>query len=336
MKRAIVPEPHRVAAIEMEPSPARENQVRVTVQACGICGSDLHTFGGHHPFVTYPVYPGHEISGLVAEVGAGVPKTWVGQRVTVEPSLVCGQCENCRAGRYNICDRLKVMGFQSPGGMSEEFVVPVDRLVKLSSAMPVEQGAFVEPLAVAVHASRLPASLIGRDVLVLGAGAIGLLVGQVVRAYGARRVVLSDPVLARRALAGRLGLAAVELAKDGSEVIAEQFRGRRPDIVIECVGAEVTLRHAVELVRKGGEIIVVGVFGQEVLVPAGLIQDRELRVLGSLMYVRFDFEEAIRLISEGRVEVDPLVSHRVPLAAVDQAFSLAASRENGVKVMVIP
>jgi L-iditol 2-dehydrogenase len=336
MKRAIVPEPHRVAAIEMEPSPIRENQVRVTIQACGICGSDLHTFEGHHPFVTYPVYPGHELSGLVADVGAGVPKTWVGQRVTVEPSLVCGECENCRAGRYNICDRLKVMGFQSPGGMGEEFIVPVDRLVQLPDAMTAEQGAFVEPLAVAVHASRLPASLIGRDVLILGAGAIGLLVGQVVRAYGARRVVLSDPVLARRALAGRLGFTAVELGTNRSEVIAEQFRGRRPDIVIECVGAEATVRQAVELVRKGGEIIVVGVFGQEVLVPAGLIQDRELRVVGSLMYVRFDFEEAVRLISEGRVEVDPLVSHRVPLAAVDQAFSLAGSRRNGVKVMVIP
>ena len=336
MKRAIVPEPHRVAAIEMDPPLTLENQVRLTIQACGICGSDLHTFEGHHPFVTYPVYPGHELSGLVADVGAGVPKTWLGQRVTVEPSLVCGECETCRAGRYNICDRLKVMGFQSPGGMGEEFIVPVDRLVRLPDAMTAEQGAFVEPLAVAVHASRLPASLIGRDVLILGAGAIGLLVGQVVRAYGARSVVLSDPVLTRRALAGRLGFTAVELAKDRSDVIAEQFRGRRPDIVIECVGAEAPLRQAVEFVRKGGEIIVVGVFGQEVLVPAGLIQDRELRIVGSLLYVRFDFEAAVRLISERRVEVDPLISHRVPLAAVDQAFSLAGSRRNGVKVMVIP
>jgi L-iditol 2-dehydrogenase len=335
VKRAIVSEPHRVTVVEVKAPPILDHHARVAIKACGICGSDLHTFEGHHPFVDYPVYPGHELAGMVAEVGMGVPKTWVGRLVTVEPSLACGECENCRAGRYNICDRLKVMGFQSPGGMGEEFVVPVDRLVQLPAAMTAEQGALVEPLAVAVHASRLPASLIGRDVLVLGAGTIGLLMGQVVRAYGARQVVLTDPIPARRSLAGRLGLTAVDVPQDGSEVIVEQFHGRRPDIAFECVGAEAALRQGIELVRKGGEIIIVGVFGREALVPAGLIQDHELRIQGSLMYVRFDFEEAIRLITEGRVDVDPLISHRVPLAAVDRAFMLAGGRD-GVKVIVIP
>jgi L-iditol 2-dehydrogenase len=221
--------------------------------------------------------------------------------------------------------------------MADQFTVPADRLVRVPATMSDEQGAFVEPLAVAVHAARLPASLIARDIVVLGAGTIGVLVGQVVRAYGAWRVVLTDPLPDRRALASRLGLGAIEVPRNGAEMLSrEYFEGRRPDIVFECVGVETTLRQAVQWVRKGGEIIVVGVFGQDALVPAGLIQDRELVVRGSLMYVRSDFDEAVRLIAEEQVQVDPLISHRVPLAEVDQAFRLAGGRAGGLKVMVIP
>ena len=337
MRKTVVSEPHHVAVVEEEPSPLATGQVRVAIKACGICGSDLHTFEGHHPFVTYPVFPGHELAGLVVDVGKAVPETWAGKRVVIEPSVVCGVCENCRAGRYNICERLQVMGFQTPGGMADQLDVPADRLVRVPATMTDEQGAFVEPLAVAVHASRLPASLIARDIVVLGAGTIGLLVGQVVHAYGARRVVLTDPLPARRAVVSQLGLHAIEPPDDGGEMLSEEyFAGRRPDVIFECVGVEATLRQAIQWVRKGGEIIVVGVFGRDALIPAGLIQDRELVLRGSLMYVRSDFQEAVRLIAERRVQVDPLISHRLPLAAVEEAFRIAGSRAGALKVMVIP
>jgi L-iditol 2-dehydrogenase len=336
MKKAVVFEPHHVAAVEEEPSPLAVGQVRVAIKACGICGSDLHTMEGHHPFVTYPVFPGHELAGLVIQVGGAVPTTWAGQRVVIEPSVVCGACENCRSGRYNICEHLQVMGFQTPGGMADQVDVAPDRLVRLPQTLTDEQGACVEPLAVAVHAARVPVSLIARDVVVLGAGTIGLLLGQVVSAYGARRVVLTDPLPARRALASQLGLHAIEPPQDGGEVVSEEyFAGRRPDVIFECVGVEATLRQAIRWARKGGEIIVVGVFGQDARIPAGLIQDRELNLKGSLMYTRPDFEEAIRLLTQ-RVEVRPLISHRVPLKDVATAFALAGNRTEAVNVLVVP
>lgn len=337
MRKTVVSEPHHVAVVEEEPSPLATGQVRVAIKACGICGSDLHTLEGHHPFVTYPVFPGHELAGLVVDIGEAVPTTWAGQRVVIEPSVVCGVCENCRAGRYNICERLQVMGFQTPGGMADQLDVPADRLVRLPATMTDEQGACVEPVAVAVHAARLPASLIARDIVVLGAGTIGLLVGQVVHAYGARRVVLTDPLPARRALASQLGLHAIEPPDDGGEMLSEEyFAGRRPDVIFECVGVEATLRQAIRWVRKGGEIIVVGVFGQDAGIPAGLIQDRELQLKGSLMYTRPDFEEAMRLLAARRIEVGPLISHCVPLEDVETAFALAGNRTEALKVLVVP
>lgn len=336
MRQAVIPTPHQVTTVDVDPPPLAPGEARVAIRACGICGSDLHTFEGRHPFVSYPVYPGHELGGVVVEAGPGVSPTWVGRAVTIEPSLVCGTCENCRAGRYNICDALRVMGFQAPGGMAESFAVPADRLVELPPRLTAEQGAGLEPLAVAIHAARLPASLAGRDVLVLGGGTIGLLTGQVARVYGARRILVVDLLPMRCALAQQLGLDALRADTDLESGVRRAFQGRPPDVAFECVGAEATLRHAISLVRKGGEIIVVGVFGREVLVPAALVQDRELHLRGSLMYTRTDFQEAARLAEEGRVQVDPLVTHRIPLADVRTAFELAGHREETLKVLLTP
>jgi len=221
--------------------------------------------------------------------------------------------------------------------MREEFVVPAHRLVPLPPQVSDEHGALVEPVAVGVHAARLATSLIGRDVLVLGAGTIGLITAQVVRAYGARRVAVTDIVPDRLALAARLDLLGIDAGPLGlDDRVAKCFAERRPDIAFECVGAEATLRQAIELVRKGGEIIVIGVFGNNATVPAGLIQDRELHIRGSLMYTRGDFEEAARLIADQHIQVDLLVSHRVPLEDVEHAFRLAATRARALKVIVIP
>jgi L-iditol 2-dehydrogenase len=337
MRRAVIPAPHRVSTVDVDPPPLAAGEVRLAIRACGICGSDLHTYEGRHPFVRYPVYPGHELGGVVVEAGPGVPPEWVGRAVAVEPSLTCGTCENCRAGRYNICDTLRVMGFQAPGGMAETFAVPLDRLVELPPPLTAEQGAGLEPLAVCVHAARLPSSLAGRDVLVLGAGPIGLLTGQVARVYGARRVAVVDVLEARLSLAARLGLDS--LRGDDARVdqrIRETFGGRAPDVAFECVGLEATLRQAIASVRKGGEVVVVGVFGQDVLVPAALVQDRELHLRGSLMYTRGDFQEAARLLADGKVQEDLLVTHRVGLEDVHHAFELARRRAEALKVLVVP
>jgi len=325
VRQVVIPQAGTVDVTEVEaPRPAADEAL-VRVEAVGICGSDIHTFQGEHPFVSYPVWPGHELVGTVESVGEGVDLALLGMRVALEPSLPCGRCPRCLEGRYNICENLAVLGFQAPGGMAERFAVRADRLHPLPDNLPLEAAALVEPMAVAVHAARLPGSLAARSVGVLGGGAIGLLSGVAARAYGAARVQLADPLAERREVAEALGLQAVEALAPGS-----------CDVVFECVGNEAALRAAVEACVKGATVVVAGVFGADARVQAGLVQDRELRLQGSLMYLSSDVRDAIRLLAEGRVDAARLITHRFGLAEAPRAFQVAAGRGQALKVLVVP
>lgn len=322
MMRTQISSPHQIAWVEgPEPEP-RPGEVLLEPLAIGVCGSDLHVYEGLHPFVSYPVFPGHEVAARVVGVGPGVEGGWEGALVALEPSLTCGECEACRGGRYNICERLRVMGFQAPGAMAERFVSPVRNLHRLPEGFDAELGAMVEPLAVAVHAAAL-APLQGRDVAVLGAGAIGLLVAQVARAYGAARVDVVDPLEPRRQAAEALGLRAK--APDGAKY----------HVIFECAGNEKALEAAIQGARKGGTVVVVGVYGRPATVSAGLIQDWEIGLKGSLMYTFQDYREAIRLFAEGQVQGKPLVTHRFPVREAGAAFAAALGRERALKVMLL-
>lgn len=323
VRRAVIPEPGRVA-LEEGPGlpPPGPGEVLLRPLAVGICGSDLHVLEGHHPFVTYPVYPGHEVVGRVTALGEGVGEEWLGVLAVLEPSLACGVCEACRLGRYNLCEALRVMGFQAPGAMGEAFLVPARNLHPLPLGFPAELGALVEPLAVAVHGVRL-AEVRGLQVGVFGGGTIGLLVAQVARAYGAAGVELVEPDPFRRALAEKLSLRAAPSPSS------------RYEVAFECVGLEASLGEAVEALRKGGEVVVLGVFGGPVRFPAHLLQDWEVVLRGSLMYTFRDFREAIRLLAEGKVEAAPLVTHRYPLEQVEEAFARARARGSALKVLVL-
>jgi L-iditol 2-dehydrogenase len=299
-------------------------QVRVAVKVCGICGSDVHAFQGHHPFISAPVVPGHEFSGVIDAIGPGVDGLSVGQNVTVEPSLVCGECEACRSGRYNICENLRVLGCQAPGAMAEMIKVPVEKIIILPEEMSHEQGALIEPTAVAVHAlHRADLSAVER-LLVIGSGPIGLQTLQVSRAWGIATIVATDIVDSKLATARELGathivnVSQVTLA----DFLVEEFGKPNPmDLAMECVGAEATLLQAIESVKKGGQIVIVGVPFADPRIRLNWIQDRELELLGTLMYMRSDFEEARDLIAAGMVQVEPLITARYPLERVSEAIN---------------
>ncbi|MEJ2289057.1 MAG: alcohol dehydrogenase catalytic domain-containing protein [Deinococcales bacterium] len=314
-----------VRTTEVEPPVCGAEEARVRVEAIGICGSDLHTFQGEHPFVSYPVWPGHELVGVVEEVGTATDRAWIGMRVALEPSLPCGTCRTCREGRYNICENLRVLGFQAPGGMAESFVVAADRLHPLPESLSVEGGALVEPMAVAVHAARLPGPLAALRVGVIGGGTIGLLTAVAATAYGAASVSVADLLAPRREVAEALGLHAGAGLEPGS-----------CDVVFECVGTEGALRASVDACAKGGTVVVAGVYGSDPTVQAGLVQDRELRLQGSLMYVTSDVRDAIRLLAEGRVDPTRIVTHRFPLDRVAEAFEVAGARGEALKVLLLP
>jgi L-iditol 2-dehydrogenase len=323
-KRARIPQAHKIEwfddpSLERAPGPG---EVALEPLAVGVCGSDLHVFENAHPFVTLPVLPGHEVAGRVTAIGANVDASWLGAMVALEPNVTCGQCKNCRRGRYNICEKLEVMGFQTPGAMGERFVTSVNRLHRLPENLEPEVGAMIEPLAVAVHAVRL-VNVTGQDVAVLGAGTIGLLVAQVARAYGAASVRVIDLLESRRAIATQLKLETGEPNES------------KYDVILECVGSGRALSSAIEHCHKGGEIVVVGVYGQPATIPAKLIQDWELTLRGTLMYTSLDYVEAIRLLEHGLVNTKPLITHRFKLGEVEQAFHAALEREKALKVMLL-
>lgn len=326
MKRVIIREPHNIEVFEDTLGEVQPGEAAIDIQAIGICGSDLHTAEGLHPFVpSYPVLPGHEVAGVVRAVGSPSDEGLVGKHVALEPSLFDTPRGPGRwqEGRYNISGDLRVMGFQTPGAMAEQFIAPIHRLHVLPDDFSVDLGAFVEPTAVAVHAVRLPGSVSGMDVGVVGAGTIGLLVAQVARAYGAASVCIADIAESRQGIARELGFDAVAELPQNSM-----------DVVFECVGVEAALRSSMLACRKGSTVVITGVFGSDTTLPISLVQDWELRLLGTLMYVGDDYKEAIRLLHAGHVQVDKIITHRYPLADAVEAFEVALKRGDVLKVML--
>jgi len=324
--------------VETEPEPvpiAGEALVRTTV--VGICGSDLHAACGRHPFIDLPYRPGHEAVGVVESVGPGVDESWVGSRVAIEPNLVCGHCRQCLSGRYNICRELLVFGCQTPGALADSFTIDEDRLVRLSPDLDDRHAILIEPLATPVHTVRRAVETVGdlrdRPVVVIGAGPIGLFVLLAARHAGAR-VVVADLLESKRARAERLGaVGTFDPAAPDAIAAARRLLGGPAAVVFDCVSRESSVAQAVELVDKGGAIMIVGVAEGATPVPLGLIQDRELALIGNLMYVREDFTAALDLLASGAVPVDEIISAEFDFEHSAEAFAASADPEN-VKVLV--
>ncbi|HHV93127.1 MAG TPA: alcohol dehydrogenase catalytic domain-containing protein [Firmicutes bacterium] len=337
MRRFNLVEPRLLVEEDVSAPEPQAGQALIAVKCVGICGSDIHAYYGEHPYISCPIVPGHEFAGIVTKVGEGVDEGWLGRRVTVLPSLVCGKCYNCRNDRFNICQELKVIGCQSDGAFAEFVPVPADKLFALPEDMSWEEAALIEPLAVAVHAVRVAGDIVDQRVVVYGGGPIGLLVMQVVKAYGAKEVILSEPNSFRRSLAQQLGADYVidPASVRPSQWLREKFGPDGIDLAFECVGIEDTIKEAILSNRKGTTIVVVGVFPKPVMVDMGLVQDRELRLLGTLMYIKEDFAEAMELLSSGRVQGLPLVTHRVSFAETPKAFEIIErERGNCVKLLI--
>lgn len=327
MKRARV---LAFGAIVLEDAPTPQpgpGEVQIAVEVCGICGSDIHAFGGVHPFIDPPVVPGHEFSGLISALGQGVTGLSVGQRVTAEPSLVCGVCRHCRSGRYNICDHLRVLGCQADGALAEYIVVPAARVIALPDDLSFEEGAMVEPAAVGVHAARRADVAAAERVLVTGAGTIGLMTLQAAIALGAAETIITDTLDSRLALAKTLGATHTVNVRNVKLVdwMEKQYGESNPvDLVFECVGIEQPLADAITVARKGGRIVGVGVYPGKVPVAMHWVQDRELEIIGCLMYTRADWETAIDLMRSGKIQTRPLMSRQAPLEDVVKIFATFA------------
>lgn len=337
MKQAVMIEPGQIEFRQVDKPAVRDHEILMQTRRIGVCGSDIHVFHGKHPYTSYPVVQGHEVAGVVAEVGPAVEGIAVGDKITFTPQVICGECYPCRHGMYHVCESLKVMGFQTGGAAQEFFVLPEWNVFKLPDDMSLDHAAMIEPVAVAVHAVRRGGDVTGNKVLVLGAGTIGNLVAQVARAFGAAAVMITDinDYKLAKATACRIDFAVNTARADLNEALRRDFGPDRADLILECVGVQATATQAVECARKGSTVVIVGVFGEQPVVNLGLVQDWELNLVGTAMYQKTDYEAAIQLVVGGKLRLDELFTHRFPFDDYLAAYHVI-EQSNGeyMKVLV--
>lgn len=324
---------------EVVERPLEAGELRIGVEAAGICGSDLHIYHDEIKIpIRVPVVLGHEFSGRVVEVGAGVPVQRLGQRVTAMPSVrICGVCRYCRQGAYNLCIRRESIGYWHDGAFAPTCVVPDRCALTLPEGVDFCAGALAEPLACAVHAvceqTRISA---GDLVAIVGPGAIGLLCLQVVKAEGAQALICGlEKDAVRLEMARSLG--ADHIAVVGREDVGERVRalseGYGADAVLECSGSAAGARLALELVAKGGKYTQVGLFGKPIQIDLEQVAVREVQFAGSFGQKPTAWKRALKLLETGKVDTRRLISHQVPLDHWQEAFDLF-ERQEGVKILL--
>lgn len=337
MLQQVMTAPGAIEFVEIETPKPEKGQVLIQIMNIGVCGSDIHVYHGEHPFTSYPVTQGHEVSGQITELGEGVSNLRVGQKVTIQPQLVCGKCYPCRHGKYNLCEELRVMGFQATGTASEYFAVDASKVTPLPESMSFEEGAMIEPLAVAVHAIKQAGDVNGLNIIVLGAGPIGNLVAQAAKGMGAAKVMVTDISEFRLEKAAECGVDVCVNTKtaDLGEEILKHFGPDKADIIYDCAGTNVTMGQAVKYARKGSTIILVAVFAGMAEIDLAVANDHELCINSTMMYRNEDYLDAIKLTGEGKIKLAPLVSNRFAFKEYKKAYEyIDANRETAMKVLI--
>jgi L-iditol 2-dehydrogenase len=321
---------------------AGAGEVLIRVGACGICGSDVHGYDGSSGRRIPPIVMGHEAAGRIAAVGAGVTGLAEGDRVTFDSTIYCGACSFCKRREVNLCDHRQVLGvscgdYSRAGAFAEYVAVPARVVYKLPEGISFAEAAMLEAAAVAIHAVSLAEITAQTTALVVGAGTIGVLILQALRAAGCKRVSVSDVDASRLTLAKELGAADVLLAgRDVVEQVLQRTGGVGVDVAMEAVGRNETVSAAIASVRKGGTVVLVGNISPEVTLPLQRVVTRQIRLQGSCASAG-EYPQAIALMASGAIRVKPLISAIAPLAEGPQWFERLYAREaNLLKVVLTP
>jgi L-iditol 2-dehydrogenase len=340
MKAAVFTAPFRIEVQEVpEPKPGPHG-VKIKVKAAGICGSEVHAYNGTHPFRHPPAIMGHELSGEVAEVGSAVKGFKTGARVLVEPQKTCGSCMYCQGSDYYVCKQKVVLGTTTWDGAFGEYVVAPEQIVyHLPDNMTFEQGALVEPLAVGLHAVRQSSVRLGSSVVIIGCGTIGLATMACAQAQGAGQIVGVDVLDFNLKMAEKMGATRLVNPKREklTEVIAKEVHPAGAEIGFDAAGYPSVVDDLLSVVRRKGEIILVALYEEPVVIKNSFgIIGGEMRIKGVQMYNRDDFQAAIDMIRLGRVEVKPLVSHRLPVEEAQKGLEILYRKtEEVIKVLLI-
>jgi len=342
MKALLLSEYRQLQIAELPDPRPSPGEVLIRIAACGICGSDVHGYDGSSGRRIPPIVMGHEAAGIVAALGPGVSQFAQGERVTFDSTVYCGACAPCLRGEINLCDNRQVLGvscgdYRRSGAFAEYIAVPSRIVYRLPDNLSFTEAAMLEALAVAVHAVSLAKIPQNGTALVVGAGMIGILCAQVLRASGCSRVFVTDVDASRLKLAESLGATVVlSDGKNAAAHIAQLTNGIGVDLAIEAVGVTETVTAAIESVRKGGTVVLVGNISPEITIPLQKVVTRQIRLQGSCASAG-EYARAMELIAAGAVQVKPLISAIAPLADGPQWFRRLQAREpNLMKVVLTP
>lgn len=337
MKQSVLIAPETFELKEIDVPKPQRNEVLLKIKAIGICGSDIHTYYGKHPFVHTPIVMGHEVTGEIVELGTDVKGFLEGDRVVIRPQRTCGECRPCKQGRYNVCKKLNVLGCLSTGASSDYFAVESSLLYKLPDHVSFNAGTLIEPLAVGIHAIKRGGSAEGKNVLVTGAGTIGLMVAQAAKALGAAAVMITDICNYKLDLAKKCGsLYTVNVAShDLKQCVKDTFGEEGLDLIIECSAVETVLNQVIDIAPKGIDIVIVGVFESFPRTDLASVQDREYSLIGSLMYTHEDYVEAISMAERKTVCLDELITKTFTLEQNKHAYDFIKKNKNITQKVVI-
>lgn len=335
MKAALFDEIKNISLIDTDLPEITENEILIETLLTGICGSEVHALLGKHPFRKPPSVLGHEVIGKITEIGSRVFGFEVGDRVTVEPQIVCNSCQSCKQGMYNLCDKKVVLGTKKwQGSFAEYLVAPADTVHKIPHEISNDEAILVEPLAVGVHAMDIARVKKGDKVAILGAGPIGLLAAVSAHNAGAQTLLLTDAIEKNLKVGEKLGATDVVniLEKSTQEYINDMDKF---DHVFITVGVKSIIGDALNIIKKRGNIIIIALFEDKVPVNLNQVMLQEVHLLGSSMYVRKDFNKAIEIIASKKYPLEDLITHRVKLSEINQALNIAHTKEGfPIKIVV--
>lgn len=325
--------------LELQDVPIPEvtaDSVLIKVAKAGICGSDIHFYHGEYNGTIFPLVLGHEFAGYICQIGENVTGLKIGDRVTAEPGIGCGKCPLCKAGAYNLCRSQDFIGGRPgfPGGFAEYISVPASMVIPIPGSIDITAACMVEPVAVAMHCLKRGRVSSGDTVLIIGSGAIGILVSQAVRYGGASKIIMSDVSPERLALAKKFG---ADDVINSSEVDLESYMldtyGEAAiDVVYDAASVGPTFKQAINVVKSGGRVVNIGEATKDVLFERNLL-GREIEITGSRQYTREDFIDALKIITEHGVNLELVPIKKFSLTQYEDAFNTAMMDKSIMRVM---
>ena len=342
MKVCVLTGKQKLEWVERDIPQPGKGELQIKLEYVGVCGSDLHFYQeGQLANWTLdgPLALGHEPGGVVSAVGEGVEGFKVGDKVSIEPAVPCGECEDCRKGNYNLCKNIRMLAI--PGerdGVNAEYCVhDASMCYKLPDNMDTLEGALIEPLAVAVHGVKQVGDVKGLNIAVLGAGPIGNLVAQAAKGMGAAKVMITDVSDLRLDKAKECGIDVCvnTMEKDFGEAMVEAFGPDKADVIYDCAGNNITMGQAIKYARKGSIIVLVAVFAGMATVDLAVANDHELDIKSTMMYRHDDYVDGIELVNEGKVHLRPLISKTFAFKDYLKAYQyIDDNRETTMKVII--